>query len=983
MIQELIYTSVPRGLAAGAKGFCVVAATRNLPAHLSRLLESLSGYRPVPGSGAQPVAWSHVEAELGGQTYRILSRVADYGLDYSQRTNKLAHHIAVSGETPSSAGPAWTLRQNGLLESTWQGEPRLLAPRSLPNGSLQPGPCRTWESVAGDAGWAGMLAQTVLDGHDAWIVIPETADALSMVLEATALLPPDRRWEATFTTYFLSHPPTVRCRWKFVIAGSPEVGKVRRSSTMIAIDLTRGETPPDLPAVRAARAGQAIAGPRPSAPSPQSIVSTSATPATERRTKPVIDPAGSALDDLDLDGEPRLGPPQLPSRRRRAATNELPPIAPPKPPGRRSKTRWILASVVLAALLVGTIVATYLNTRTHLSEGVQEYVQTLPDKHSQEQESPASQNREEPSAIDELKRIVSGLESVVDHESAWPNDLNRISELLERVDSNGEGQRNEGGAPLEERTKTAVAGAIAKLIANPVVAGSPDEVRGLSRDELEEWRRTIGSIQEKIDRLGPLADESSSRMIEERRLLLEDASKLRTWTLEYVANGARDGVSPVQFVTSQEVTRKEAVDALRERLVSLDGRMAKVDICHIEDDNRIQAVIGDGSDSMFVVQDGGLAFSIAAKSVRAKLDKYGGVASYSFPFKFVATKYELWVESGRGGEFEKRWRKVEVHPPQSNGSRFVNTRAVIPVISDAYIDFAVESLIAPVDVDKAAARAALFAIVSDEFEVDAARPDFDGDRFSFGGSPYFVESPGEFVFEGGHNARWLRYEEVSSGSFPASQSGGAESGPGFSVASAEDAEKANGSDAVVRTYIRVSIPRDSLPNRHGVRRQVLAWMISRWRGRMSHQVDEVVAATARHAEAISAAERRLAALKMMPGSVDARMEIDAVSKQKIQEAELLELSMQQHRRINLEMAAVLVQTVDPLSELAKDFKVPDGDDSEPAKRSEELFELGQGIESALLDQGPGFLFPKRFGIQTPDVPGVTFVIDCVVEPASN
>src|SRR5256885_901966 len=64
MSQELIYTSVPRGLKPGAKGFCTVAMSANMPGALVERLESLSGYRPVfplgdPSAARNPVNWSH------------------------------------------------------------------------------------------------------------------------------------------------------------------------------------------------------------------------------------------------------------------------------------------------------------------------------------------------------------------------------------------------------------------------------------------------------------------------------------------------------------------------------------------------------------------------------------------------------------------------------------------------------------------------------------------------------------------------------------------------------------------------------------------------------------------------------------------------------------------------------------------------------------------------------------------------------------
>src|SRR5438067_11812467 len=100
MSQELIYTSAPRGLKAGSSGFCTVAMSAGMPAALASRLESISGYRPLfplgdAGAARNPVAWSHCRIDVGGAARHVLSRVAFAGADYSGRSNKLAHHVAL------------------------------------------------------------------------------------------------------------------------------------------------------------------------------------------------------------------------------------------------------------------------------------------------------------------------------------------------------------------------------------------------------------------------------------------------------------------------------------------------------------------------------------------------------------------------------------------------------------------------------------------------------------------------------------------------------------------------------------------------------------------------------------------------------------------------------------------------------------------------------------------------------------------------
>ena len=90
MPQELVYTSVPRGLRLGTSGFCTVACTRGMAPNYIELLESLSGYTAVfpphdKRSSQNPVAFSHYRFAIGGKPVSILSRVAFAGVDHTQR----------------------------------------------------------------------------------------------------------------------------------------------------------------------------------------------------------------------------------------------------------------------------------------------------------------------------------------------------------------------------------------------------------------------------------------------------------------------------------------------------------------------------------------------------------------------------------------------------------------------------------------------------------------------------------------------------------------------------------------------------------------------------------------------------------------------------------------------------------------------------------------------------------------------------------
>ncbi len=361
MSQEIIYTSAPQGLRPGSFGFCTVATTPGMATSVAERLEALSGYRHVyppghPRAPFNPVAFSHVILKVGGQRLHVLSRIADAGLDYSQRSNKLAHHVALEPSELVPAGPAWVLAQPGFSETAWTGSPRILvAGRKPPTGELTGGICHGWQRLAGDAGWAGVLAQNGLEGkRPAYLIVPEGVDALALLVEAQAIVPPARRWEVSFSTFYTRLPPGTDCQWRCVLAGTPEAQSVAALRGELVIDLTRplGRAP-DGPLATTARTGLDV---------PQSIPSTATPPQPSRSDLLVLDestpptpvrpaPRRGATSDDEL----RLAPPPPPSSARRRQL-----VSPPAEPSLVTRSedrrlvrgsRWLIATLVTSLVL--------------------------------------------------------------------------------------------------------------------------------------------------------------------------------------------------------------------------------------------------------------------------------------------------------------------------------------------------------------------------------------------------------------------------------------------------------------------------------------------------------------------------------------------------------------------------------------------------------------------------------------------------------
>lgn len=263
MALELYYTSSPRGLRPGTSGLCTVAMTRSMSAALSSRLESLCGYRP-PGEGVPidqwPSALSHWTIDVGGVERHVLAAVRPVKPDHTMRSNTLAHFAVLHPSELDAAGAAWMLSQPETSAVSWSGEPRLIdAERAMPRGGpVGARACSTWRAVAGDAGWAGVLANAAMldPTKPATVIYPLGTRALDLVAEAMALLPVAYRWRVTFTTYFTQPIAGVRCTWRFCAEGTSAAAAARHAGGLVIDMCAPGACTRTGEFVEAARAGR-------------------------------------------------------------------------------------------------------------------------------------------------------------------------------------------------------------------------------------------------------------------------------------------------------------------------------------------------------------------------------------------------------------------------------------------------------------------------------------------------------------------------------------------------------------------------------------------------------------------------------------------------------------------------------------------------------------------------------------------------------
>jgi len=224
VVEEIIYTSAEKGLKQGSRGFCTVVSTSGMALNIAERLESMSGYRQAfplndPQSSLNPVNYSHVTMRLAGKNLHVLSRVADAGQDYTGRSNKLAHHIVIDSVVHLTSGPARLLEDPGIITDRWDGVVRHISPREL-RVPVVPSTIElsAWKTVCGDGGWAGSVAEQLLQNPaPVSVIFRAGTDTLSLVREVLDLVPAPQRWNVTFSTYFTRMLAGAECQLRFVL----------------------------------------------------------------------------------------------------------------------------------------------------------------------------------------------------------------------------------------------------------------------------------------------------------------------------------------------------------------------------------------------------------------------------------------------------------------------------------------------------------------------------------------------------------------------------------------------------------------------------------------------------------------------------------------------------------------------------------------------------------------------------------------------
>ena len=340
MAWQLVFTSSPRTLTAGQSGYGTVARSPDLRDALIQRLEQLSYFQHwagPAGNAVPPVIAAYRILDLRGIKYHLLTRIQDAGLDFTQRTNHLAHHLVFTpDELAGLPSPAVIFRSWQGWHPAWTEEPRWLAPAECADLAQLPRalpmPAKTWQRVTGDAGSAAALVGPPLAGGCALLCTPaEQGLVLDLFAESLELLDlegtrPAQKWQFPFTTCLQTADNASEFRWRVYVQGSP-ASKAQPGSSAAPVALSALRAPAGTLAEQARRAPR-LRGTLPAPAAPAGVLETERPP-LKLKSSPALTPGGARSPSLETgwDG----------ARERGAGWRASPTAA---APSRRAPGRW-------------------------------------------------------------------------------------------------------------------------------------------------------------------------------------------------------------------------------------------------------------------------------------------------------------------------------------------------------------------------------------------------------------------------------------------------------------------------------------------------------------------------------------------------------------------------------------------------------------------------------------------------------------------
>ena len=244
MARQLIFTSAPQGLEPGRSGYCTVARHKDIRSRLVRELERLSVYDyNQQGEGPKAKVALYRKLALGSEEFFVVSRINDAGLDYTNRTNYIAHHLILdSFEIATVPSPAEILANWNGWKTKWEEGPRYLQDSEevdlAPFKSPALIPANGWLAATNDPGNAAILVSPSIKKPVMLEVHPGQEESLLKLFAESSALPKLSldAWDYSFTTFLQENDDAKSFSW-IGARGQPATERLKQGGTPNYLDL--------------------------------------------------------------------------------------------------------------------------------------------------------------------------------------------------------------------------------------------------------------------------------------------------------------------------------------------------------------------------------------------------------------------------------------------------------------------------------------------------------------------------------------------------------------------------------------------------------------------------------------------------------------------------------------------------------------------------------------------------------------------------
>jgi len=333
LIHEMIYTSALQTFEAPGLG--VVAMTRELPKPLNLAMRRLSRFdffRDPPSDPAFAV-YSHTKENVNGQTWHILSRTCNAGLDYTSRNNFLSHHVALPRELLSGKSTVFDyILTPNLFRSQWSGPPQLLEMRQI-QPVAQPARFAWKASAAGKQGLQVFLHWHSQSEFPLFLMVDGAGEALTIFADVASRMPVEKANDVTFITALGADIRGQSFNWIGLLRGKELSQRIVDSQSPRLLDIAR---------------------PAPTVPT-QTRAPISSSPSTEDVSRQISKSKPDRVEQDDF--FETLVKPDISREKKRIESGETQPskIPPPPPRSTTSTTKIVAWSCVCLGLVLGIV----------------------------------------------------------------------------------------------------------------------------------------------------------------------------------------------------------------------------------------------------------------------------------------------------------------------------------------------------------------------------------------------------------------------------------------------------------------------------------------------------------------------------------------------------------------------------------------------------------------------------------------------------